>query len=242
MGRLDRGGIVATLLAIACGALASRAAAVPLLRIDGGTGVPGGTAAAVLSLAGDPTGEAVAGSLGIDFPSPPLDAAADDCALADRLAGTHRLMTAAPLPGQLTLTISPLAGTPPLGDGDLATCVFGIALGTPAGTAALTLDATLDDAAGAPIPIEVADGEIIIDVPQPTPTVTNTATITPTPTITLTPTMVPPSQTPTVTPTATRFVPTVLADNLGGCRVTPPGGGALPLLAAAIPLLMRRRR
>lgn len=220
--------------------VAHAAQATPLVRIDGGTGVPGGTATAVIALADDPSGSAVSGALGVDYPSPPLGSDASACTLAGRLAGTHRLTTTAPLPGRLALTIAPLAGTPPLGDGDLASCDFAIALGTPAGTAALALDARLDDAAGQPIAVDTADGSIVIDAPLPTPTVSNTATITPTPTVTLTPA---PTDTPTATPTATLFVPTVLIDSVNSCAIVPPdAGSALPLLAGAILLLARRRR
>lgn len=246
MGRLGRVGITAALIAVTCCAAVPGARAVPLVRIDGSTGIPGGTAAAVLSLADDPTGEVVSGLVGIDFPSPPLTAGVDDCTLAERLSGTHRLLTIAIPPDRLQLSITPFDGTPPLGDGDLASCTFGIAVGTPAGTAALEIDVALADAAGQAVPATVADGAIIIDVPLPTPTVTLTPTVTPTATVTLTPTLTPipiPSDTPTSTPTATRFVPIVIADNVDGCAVTPPGSGsALPLLGGLALLLTRRRR
>jgi MYXO-CTERM domain-containing protein len=239
-------GITAALIAVTCGAAAPHALAVPLVRIDGSTGVPGGTAAAVVSLADDPTGEAVSGLVGIDYPNPPLSAGTDDCTLAERLSGSHRLLTIAIPPDRLQLSITPFDGTPPLGDGDLATCTFGIALGTPAGTAALEIDVALANAAGQGVPATVADGAIIIDAPQPTPTITTTPTITSTATVTRTPTVTPtpmPSDTPTNTPTATRFVPTVIADNVDGCAVGTPGNGsALPLLGAILLALTRRRR
>ncbi|MBX3026596.1 hypothetical protein KF840_16950 [bacterium] len=226
---------------------AAPASATPALRVDGGIGVPGGTVAAVVSLADDPTGEAVAATFAIDYPSPPLDADPLTCTLAARLAGTHRLTAAGPLPGMLGLTIAPLAGAPPLGDGDLASCDFAIALGTPAGTAALELaNVAVTDAGGEPVAVDTIDGEIVISAPESTPTVTNTPTITLTPTVTLTPTDTPipvPTNTPTVTPTATIFRPTVLADNLGGCAIGPaPAPGALPLLGGVLSLLALRRR
>lgn len=237
------------LAALICGVIfaAHGALATPLVRIDGGTGVPGGTAAAVVALADDPTGSAVSAALVVSFPSPPLDSQASDCALAERLEGTHRLTAAVSLPGRLDLTIAPRAGTLPLGDGDLARCAFGIALGTPAGTAALALSATVDDAAGDPIAVETRDGAIVIDAPLPTPTVTDTPTITLTPTVTRTPTDTPipiPTDTPTATPTPTRFVPIVLADHVNSCAIAPPdgAGGALPLLGGLLLLLARRRR
>lgn len=226
---------------------ASQALATPVLRIDGSTGVPGGTAAAVIALDNDPTGEAVAATFTIDYPSPPLTADPSSCMLPERLSGTHRLTAGEAAPGMLGLTISPRQGTPPLGDGVLASCDFAIELGTPAGTAALTLtDVAVTDNAGEPVPVDTVDGAIFIDVP-PTPTLTPTITLTPsitmTPTITLTPTIAPPTLTPTVTPTATIFRPTVLANNISSCAIAAPGNAnALPLLGVALLLLLRRRR
>jgi hypothetical protein len=222
---------------------ASQASATPLLQVAGGTGVPGGTVAAVISLANDPSGEAVAATFAIAYPSPPLTADAASCMLADRLSGTHHLIAAGPVPGMLGLTISPLTGTPPLGDGDLASCDFAIALGTPAGTAALTLgNVAVTDAAGAPVAVDTADGAIIINAPLPTPTITNTATITLTPTITPTATLAPPTATPTVTPTPTIFRPTVLANNFGSCAIDPASASdVLPLIGGVLVLLLRRR-
>lgn len=234
---------------LVCGAVlaAPCAQATPLLRVDGGIGVPGGTVAAVVALENDPTGEAVAATFAIAFPSPPLDADPTTCSLADRLTGTHRLTAAGPLPGMLGLTISPLDGTPPLGSGDLASCDFSIALGTPAGTAALALaNVAVTNGAGEPVAVDTADGAIIINAPLPTPTVTDTPTITPTPTVTPTPTITPisiPTDTPTVTPTATIFRPTVLADNFGGCAIGPAAtADALQLIGGALFLLASRRR
>jgi hypothetical protein len=220
------------------------AAAAPLLRVDGGTGVPGGSVAAVVALANDPTGTAVAATFAIDYPAPPLSVDPATCMLADRLASTHHLTAAGPIAGMLGLTISPLEGTPPLGDGDLASCDFAIDLGTPAGTAALTLaNVAVTDAAGQPVAVDTADGAIVIDAPLPTPTITNTSTVTQTPTITPTATIAPPSATPTVTPTATIFRPTVLADNFGGCAIDPAAAAdAVPLLGGVLLLLLRRRR
>ena len=243
MVRPERGWWTAVLLAAWLAGGVAPSAAEPLVRIEGGIGVPGGTAQAEVSLADDPTGIVVSGLFNIDFPSPPLSAGEDSCAIAERLAGTHRLLTISIPPDRLQLSLVPFDGTPPFGDGALARCTFGIALGTPAGTAALTLDVALANAAGQHVPANVANGEIIIDAPRPTPTVTGTPTITPTATATFTVTSTPPpSHTPTSTPTATRFVPVVIADNTGGCAVAPPSGGAPFLLAAAIPLLLLRRR
>ncbi|HSQ00688.1 MAG TPA: hypothetical protein VL049_25975 [Candidatus Dormibacteraeota bacterium] len=233
---------------ICCAALAApRAQATPLVRVDGGIGVPGGTVAAVVAQENDPTGDAVGATFAIAVPSPPLDADPSTCSLAGRLTATHRLTAAGPLPGMLGLTISPLDGTPPLGDGDLASCDFSIALGTPAGTAALALvNVAVTNGAGDPVAVETADGAIIINAPLPTPTITETPTITLTPTVPLTPTLTPipfPTDTPTATPTATIFRPTVLASNFGGCAIDPtPAADALPLIGGALFLLALRRR
>jgi MYXO-CTERM domain-containing protein len=234
-------------LVCCCALAATGAQATPLLRVDGDIGVPGGTVAAVVALANDPAGEAVAATFAVDFPSPPLAADPSTCSLAQRLTGTHRLTAAGPLPGMLGLTISPLDGTPPLGDGDLASCDFGIALGTPAGTAALALvNVAVTNGAGDPVAVDTADGAIVINAPLPTPTVSDTPTITLTPTVTLTPTITPtpfPTDTPTVTPTATTFRPTVLANNFGGCAIgAPADASALPLLGVIALLAWRRRR
>ena len=236
-----------SLAALICGLVfaAQRADAIPTLSITGGTGVHGGTVAATVALADDPSGAAVAVTLGIAFPSPPLTADPNTCTLAERLGGTHRLTAAGPLPGMLGLTISPLDGTPPLGDGDLASCDFAIELGTPAGTAALELvNVAVTDAAGQPVAVATVNGAIIINAPLPTPTITDTPTTTQTPTVTPTATPAPPTETPTITPTATIFRPTVLANNFGGCAVTSPGDHSAPFLFGAVGLLLlwRRRR
>jgi hypothetical protein len=239
-----------SIAALICGLIfaAHRADAIPTLSIEGGTGVPGGTVAATVALADDPTGQAVAVTVGIAFPSPPLAADPSTCILAERLTGTHQLTAAGLLSGMLGLTISPRDGTPPLGDGDLASCDFAIALGTPAGTAALELvNVAVTDGAGDPVAVATANGTIVINAPSSTPTITSTPTTTRTPTVTLTPTLTPipiPTDTPTATPTATVFRPTVLADNFGGCAVAAPAsaGGALPLIGGVVVLLALRRR
>lgn len=240
--RHGRGWVIAAAAIIAAALGGSRpAAAIPLLAIEGDTGVPGGSAAAVLSLADDDAGEAVAAAVSVDYPSPPLTADPGRCALAARLGTSHRLIAESTAPGMLALMVEPISGTPALGNGPLATCLFDIALGTPAGTAALALDdVDVRDAAGAPVEVNTTDGAIVIDAPIPTPTVTNTPTVTATGTVTSTP---PPSNTPTVTPTPTFFEPTVLVNRFGGCSVTPPeSGGVLPLGLALLLVLRARRR
>jgi hypothetical protein len=221
------------------------ARAVPMVAIEGGTGVAGGTVAAVLSLSGDPDGLAVSADVAVHYPDPPLRTEPSVCALAERLSETHSLTANVPLAGELLLAIAPLQAPLALGEGPLATCDFGIALGAPAGTAALTLaDLELRDADGGLIPAEAIDGGIFIEPsgPTATATITPTASITPTATNTLPPTDTP---TPTPTPTATPFRPTVIANDFGNCAIGgghPPAQPAGLLLLPALVLWLRRRR
>lgn len=229
------------LAALALLGSAATARAIPLVAIDGGAGLAGGTAAAVVSLAGDASGLAASAGVAVHFADPPLATAPTACALAARLAATHRLTTSAPLAGELLLAIAPLTQAASLSDGPLVNCDFGIALGTPAGTTALTLqDVELRDADGQSIAAESADGFVTILPSGPTPTFSATPTVTATSTSTIVP---PPSDTPTPTPTPTIFLPTVLADTVG-CAVTPPHqtNGAWYLIAALAGLLIWRRR
>lgn len=223
---------------IAAVGMGGSAAAIPLVAIEGSTGVPGGSAAAVLSLADDEANEAVSAAVTVGYPDPPLSADTGSCVLAGRLESSHRLVAGSPMAGMLALLIEPLTGTPAIGNGALATCTFDIALGAPAGTAALELtEVELRDAAGAPVEVAAQDGSIIIDAPLPTRTATNTRTVTPT----ITPPG--PTSTPTATPTATIFEPTVFANRFGGCAVVPPDtGSTLPLAGLALIVLARRYR
>jgi MYXO-CTERM domain-containing protein len=221
---------------------ASSARAVPMVSIDGGSGLPGGTVAAVTSLADDPERVAVAADLIVRFPDPPLIVDPTSCTLAARLNSTHELTAEVPSAGELHVTIAPSDGPTPLDDGPLATCDIGIALGAPAGTAALDLSVELRNAAGEAVPSEAIDGAIIIESAEPTPTATHTETPTNTPTVTLTP-LPTVTDTPTASPTATLFQPTVLFDDFGSsCAVTRPGAHeAWPLLGLLV-LVWRRRR
>lgn len=242
--RSGRGILTIAAVVALVGGSGAAARAVPIVAIEGGTGVAGGTVAAVLSLSGDPEGAAVSADIAVNYPDPPLRTEPSACALAERLSDTHRLTANVPLAGELLLAIAPLEAPLALGDGPLATCDFGIALGAPAGTAALTLtDLELHNAAGGLIPAESIDGGIFIEPsgPTATATVTRTASITPTATNTSPPPPDTPTRTPT--PTATPFRPTVIADDFGNCSI---GGGAQPatvlLLPAAWLLWLRRRR
>jgi hypothetical protein len=222
---------------------AAAAHAVPLVSIDGGSGLPGGTVAALASLAGDAERVAVTAELTVRFPDPPLTVAPANCTLAERLSGTHELAAQVPSAGELHLTIAPSDGPAPLDDGPLATCDIGIALGAPAGTAALDLSVELRNADGVAVPAEALDGAINIESAEPTATATHTATSTNTPTVTLTP-LPTLTGTPTASPTATLFEPTVLFDRVGSsCAVVRPGASdAWPVLGLLVLLRRRRRR
>ncbi len=219
---------------------------IPVVSITGGLGVPGGTVAAVLALGGDAGDSAVATGVDVLYPSDVLDVIAADCTIAERLDDDHTLDAALAAPGRLRLQIEPsLLPADALRDGDLATCFFGIGLGAPAGTAALTLaNLEVTDAQGRMLAAEALDGTIVVLIG--TPTVTGTVTQTPTPSLTptVTPSRAPvltPTETPTPRPTVP-FRPTVLNFSSNSCAVVPPvSGGAWWLLGPALLLLARRR-
>jgi MYXO-CTERM domain-containing protein len=216
--------------------------AVPVVSIDGGSGLPGGTVAAVASLADDPERAAVTADLIVRFPDPPLLVDPANCTLAARLGGTHELTAQVPSAGELHVTIAPSDGPTALDDGPLATCDIGIALGAPAGTAALDLSVALRNAAGEAVPADAIDGAINIESAEPTSTATHTGTPTNTPTVTLTP-LPSLTHTPPPSPTATLFQPTVLFDRESSCAVVSPGAhDAWPLLGLLVLLWRRRRR
>jgi hypothetical protein len=229
---------------------AAPAVAVPLVSITGEVGVPGGTANALLALADDGDRRAAEATVDVAYPLEVLSTSANDCALAERLAGTHALSASVEAEGRIRLAILSTTGLPQsLGDGDLARCAFGIALGAPAGTAALALsDLVLRDTELRPIEGAVADGAIIVEgSPLPTATATLTPTAANTPTITATS---PPTMTPSVTPTPTdtpKFFPTVRASGGAGgsCTITAAADAsavaALLWLAPALALWLRRR-
>jgi hypothetical protein len=95
-------------------------------------------------------------------------------------------------PGLLRLSIL-VSGTPvefpPLGDGDLVTCQFGVLPGVPAGTAALEFDAAFLFAGLDEINVGERNGFVTVvdEFPTPTPTLTGTPEDTATATATDTP-------------------------------------------------------
>jgi MYXO-CTERM domain-containing protein len=222
---------------------AAVAQAVPVVSIAGGTGIQGGTTAAVIALAGDEEGLVVSADLTVTFDPLSLFAGTTSCLIADRLSGSHELAADIPAPGALHVAITPMDGPIPLENGELGTCEFMIAAGAPTGTAALTLTGVvLRDAAGGTVPAETVNGDIIIEsgVPTPTRTVTSTPTVTSTATPTHTATLVPtPVDTPTPTPTPTFFF---LVDRFGGCTVGDAQAGAAWPLLGLLALVWRRRR
>ncbi len=188
------------------------------LAIIGGTGVPGGTVAVMLTLSGS-NNEATAASADVDFGDNGLELNFAACAIDPRLSTTHLLAGRSISDSVLNLEVAVLgapAVRPPLGDGVLATCDIGIPLGTPTGTVAVTFDfAAVSDNAGAEVEVDGVPGEIVIlaelpATPTPTPTTvsataTQTATSTATPTNTTGATATPTSTT-TATPTETGVV------------------------------------
>ena len=149
------------------------------LSVVGSSGLRGGTVAVVIRLANDTTNKAVTADLDIDFPTdlvtfnPPVRT---NCTIAERLVATHQVGGQLPEAGRLSLAIFARAlDITPLGDGDLATCLFQINADAQDSPAPLTVHfSQLGDANGQTLSVKAVDGEIIItDAPnQPTPTPT----------------------------------------------------------------------
>jgi hypothetical protein len=211
-------GVAALLLLVALSS-ARAGAQTPQLIITGGPGIPGGTATATLSLAGDTANAASSADVDINFPnnvlsfSPPVT---QNCMIASRLSTTHEVAGHLNPAGDTVILSIIVQGTPVqiphLGDGPLATCNFGVLPGVPTGTAALTLqNAALFDNMGNPIDVTAVNGSIVISEATPTPTVTVTHLASPTAT--------PTHQTPGGTATAT---PTVTGGGGGGTATATP--------------------
>jgi hypothetical protein len=192
------------------------------LIVGTATGVPGGTASVVISLANDNESQGVSADLDIAYPddlvafNPPV---AENCQVAERLSSTHQVGGTVPQPGLLRFAIFNPTGLEPLGNGEIATCDFAILPGVPVGTAALNVDfAELTGAEGT-IPVVGIDGAIIIAEATLTPTPTSTPTgdgATPTFTATPTGTAAATTATATSTPTGDGATPTHTATATGG--------------------------
>jgi hypothetical protein len=189
------------------------------LTMTGGAGVAGGTVAATLSLSGSED-EAVSAAVDVLFDGDVLALEFADCAIDPRLEDSHQLggrVTGDDPDRRLVIDVF-VQGTPkvlpPLGDGALVTCDFGIQAGVPTGTTTLELvDPLVADDQGTRIDTDVVDGQIVIGVaPTATPTPTNTPQSSVTSTATATATVTPTGDggTPTNTPEATATVtPTI---------------------------------
>ena len=160
------------------------------LIVGTASGVPGGTASVVISLANDEASAGVSADLDIAYPDdlveflPPV---ADNCRVADRIASTHQVGGTVPQPGLLRFAIFNPTGLEPLGNGEIATCDFHVLPGVPVGTAALNVDFAELTGADGMIPVVGVNGAIIISEATPTFTPTDTPILTP-PTNTATPT------------------------------------------------------
>lgn len=251
---------------VATAALAGETTA-PVLSAVGGTGVPGGTAAVTLNV--ENSDGAVSGGADLMFDPEVVGVEFDDCAIDERLDSTHTL--AGRVDGGNTLILEVIvSGTPevppPLGDGVLVSCDFGILPGVAAGTTAIqVLNPLLGDAQGQPIEgVQTEDGFITIQEAEFTPTATPvepTATPTggPTDTPTDTPTEGPtegptdtptsevqPTDTPTERPTEPPPPTSAPFDADDSCAIVPIEQsnplGALVLLIGPAALLWGRRR
>ncbi|MGE0518052.1 MAG: cohesin domain-containing protein [Candidatus Binatia bacterium] len=186
----------------------------PVLSLNGGTGIPGGTVAVTLSLQGDPENQATSADADISYPDDVLDISnpiAEVCQIDPRIADTHLVAGQVVEPGVLRVAVA-VSGSPvelpALGDGDLVTCEFGILPGVPTGTAAVEFQFHQLFAGLDPIDSGAQNGSVSIveSFPTPTPTLTETPEVTATATTSATATV---TETPEVTATATNtFTPT----------------------------------
>ena len=210
------------------------------LSVVGGTGLPGGTVAVSLQLAGDTDNAGVSADLDIAFPTdqveffPPV---AQNCQVAQRIQSTHQVGGTVPQPGLLRVSVFDPTGLDPLGDGEIATCNFHILDGVEAGTAALTVQFAELRGAQGDIPVDGVDGSIAITTQGPptatsTPSVQATATATPTTptTVIATPTATP--TTPGGTPATATTTPT-MGTEIATPTVTPTTPGGTPPTATA---------
>ncbi|MGE3499905.1 MAG: hypothetical protein AB7N53_18730, partial [Candidatus Binatia bacterium] len=235
--------------------LAGPAPEPPVLSLTGGTGVPGGTVLVTLALQGDLGEEATSADADISFPADVLQIAmpvTTGCEIAGRTAQSHAVGGTVVSPGLLRLSIyvqdTPME-FPPLGNGDLVICRFGIAAGAPLGTAPLEFKEALLFAGLDEIAVRAQGGFVTIagQLATPTPTATaggaasatssatatsgapgGTATATATEGVTATATL---SVFGTATATSSGATATATGGVPGGTR-TPTGTGATPTLTS----------
>jgi hypothetical protein len=198
----------------------------PDLSVNGGTGVPGGTAAVTVALANDPTNLATSGDVDFTYPTDLVEfmgPVTQSCMIASRIADTHEVGGRLVMPGLLRLSIlvsGQPAVFPPLGDGDLASCNFHILPAAPTGSAPLAIQEALLFAGLDMLSVSPVNGAITIS--EATVTEPPTATPTPVETTTATATSTGEGGTPTATntgevsPTATGTVEIATATSTAG--------------------------
>jgi len=150
-------------------------------------GVPGGEAGVTLALSGD-DGSAVSAGVDIVYPDGDLsftEPVSMSCVLDARIASTHQVAGRILSPGTVNVEISVLGAPnplPPLGNGDLAVCSFGISADAMDGDM-FPVEADnvfVGDDLGAEIGSSAQDGIVSVGGgPTPTSTPTSTPTVTP---------------------------------------------------------------
>ncbi|MDX2171027.1 MAG: hypothetical protein SF182_28415 [Deltaproteobacteria bacterium] len=155
----------AAAILLVCGAVQAQT---PQLRIVGGAGVPGGTSAVTIELAGDSAAAAATADLDMRFPTdlvevnPPVGTT---CQIAPRLAATHQVGGRLLEPGLVTIAIfARNLVVAPLGDGLLATCGVHVLpdVEIPASAALTPEFAGIADSDGLELPVAGVAGAIAI--------------------------------------------------------------------------------
>ncbi len=197
-------------------ALAGNGPSVTLSIVDT-EGEAGSTVGVPLNLSGDDGGAAASAGIDIVYPDGDVtftEPVADNCVLDDRISSTHQVSGRILSPGTVNVEISVLGAPdpiPPLGNGDLVVCNFGISGDAMEGEM-FTLEATnvlIGDQLGMEID-SIGDDGVISVGGGATPT----------------PTTVPPTEEPT--PTATATVPVCTEDRDCPTGTTCQDGTCLP--------------